>query len=96
MDAVSTALQLVDKYGVAIVALVCVTAFAWWAVRSLVRSLERQNADVLARLDRALDVGERQVDATAALTRELHTALDNRGELMGLLEDAVQLARERR
>jgi hypothetical protein len=83
------ALQLIDKYGLALVGLVGVTIFAVWLVRLLVRTLERQHTELLARLDRSLAINDRQVEATQALTSAVHKALDSRGELVGLLDTAI-------
>lgn len=99
VDAVNQALALIDRYGLAIVGLVALAAFAVWLTRQLMGESARRFDEELKRHDRTLDIADRQVTATAELTRVVHEALDNRGELMGLLEDAVgrlaELARHR-
>lgn len=89
MGPVETALQLIDRYGVAIVALVAVAAFAVWVTRLLFQEQQRRFDEVVKLNHRSLDISERQVAATQELTSELHKALDNRGELMELLREAV-------
>lgn len=69
-------LQLLDKYGVPIAALIAVSLFAFWLVRAFIRELQQRNAEVGGRADRALDVAERQVTATDKLTQAVNTALD--------------------
>lgn len=99
VDIAQTVVSILDKYGLPIAALAAVAVFAWWAVRTLVDEQRRSNQELLKRLDRALDISERQTGSTDALAKVVHEALDNRGELMDLLEDAVgrlaDLARRR-
>lgn len=68
------ALKAIADYGVAIVALVALALFSWWVIRTW-------TADLRQARDRALDISERQVIATASLTeavRELTAQLQRR------------------
>ena len=61
--------QQIADYGVAIVALVVVSLFAWWLVRFLV-------SDLTARLDRSLALNEKQITATEKLTETVNALVD--------------------